>query len=212
MNKSEIKQLLGKDNPVIFEIGANDGGDTYGFLNTFPNCKMYCFEPDKRAIEKFKARIKNPNCTLYECGIGNIDGELDFHESSGNPGGAHTHFGDWDKSGSIKKPKNHLIQHEWCKFNKVSKIQITKLDTFTESNNIGLIDFIWADVQGAEDDMILGGLKTLNDNVKYLFTEVDTDEAYEGAITLDRILELLPNFEVVKRFEYDVLLINKKYK
>jgi FkbM family methyltransferase len=214
MDKLEIKNLLGKENPIIFEIGANDGGDTFGFLRTFRDIKLYCFEPDRRAISKFKTRINKSDirCKLYEVAIGNINGTVDFYESSGNPGNGLEHYGDWDKSGSIKKPKNHITQHEWCKFNNVVKVDVIKLDTFIENNDINFIDFIWADVQGAEEDMILGGLDTLNSKVKYLYTEVDYDESYEGAATLDRILELLPNFEIAQQFECDVLLINKKFK
>ncbi len=163
MNKSDIKNLLNKNNPVIFEIGTNDGGDTQGFLNEFTNCIIHCFEPDKRALIKFKNRINDSRCILNEIAISNIDGILDFYESSGNTGGVHTQYGDWDKSGSIKKPKNHLIQHSWCHFDNIVKIPTMKLDTYVElNNNIPYIDFIWADVQGAEEDLILGGLNTLN--------------------------------------------------
>jgi FkbM family methyltransferase len=213
MNQLEIKTLLNKENPTIFEIGANDGENSSIFLRMFSNIKLFCFEPDRRAISKFKTRINQADarCKLYEAAIGNIDGSIDFHESSGNPGNNITNY-DWDKSGSIKKPKNHITQHVWCKFNNVVKVDVIKLDTFMETNNIDFIDFIWADVQGAEADMILGGLDTLNSKVKYLFTEVDFNEAYEGAPTVDKILELLPNFEVVNQFENDILLINKKFK
>jgi len=213
MNHIQIKKLLDKDNPVIFEIGANDGSDSLGFLNRFHNITLYCFEPDSRAIARFKNKINQNDvrCKLYEVAIGNLNGTIEFNESSGNPGGGHESYGDWDKSGSIKKPKGHL-NHKWCKFDKVSIVNIIKLDTFMESNDIPLIDFIWADVQGAEEDMILGGLNTLNSKVKYLYTEFDDNEAYEGAAPLNKLLELLPNFEIVEKFEYDVLLINKKFK
>lgn len=214
MNKFEIKTLLNKENPIIFEIGANDGSDTSDFLSTFSKCTIHCFEPDKRAIVRFKNKpeLSNPRCFFNEIAIGNIDGTIDFHESSGTAGGGFSNYGDWDKSGSIKKPKNHLIQNPWCHFDNTVKINVMKLDSYVKENKIDFIDFIWADVQGAEEDLILGGLNTLNEKVKYLFTEVDFDEAYENAITLEKIQELLPNFEVVKKMEYDVLLINKKFK
>jgi tRNA G46 methylase TrmB len=55
----ELVTLLGKDDPVILEIGANDGGHTALFLELFPKAKIYAFEPDPRASEKFQRRLGN---------------------------------------------------------------------------------------------------------------------------------------------------------
>jgi hypothetical protein len=40
MNKNEIKKLLEKENPVIFEIGTNDGEDSEDFIKTFENLEL----------------------------------------------------------------------------------------------------------------------------------------------------------------------------
>ena len=71
------------------------------------------------------------------------------------------------------------------------------------------IDFIWADVQGAEEDLIKGGLKSLNNITKYFYTEFSNEELYKGQPNLSKILKLLPNFKIVKRYGNNVLLKNK---
>ena len=71
-----------------------------------------------------------------------------------------------------------------------------------------IIDFIWADIQGAEVDLILGGEQAFK-NVRYFYTEYSDSELYEGEITLEKILELMPNFEIVEDYKGDVLLKNK---
>ena len=43
---------------------------------------------------------------------------------------------------------------------------INILDSWVKANKINKIDFIWADVQGAERELILGGLKTLNEKTE----------------------------------------------
>jgi hypothetical protein len=73
--------------------------------------------------------------------------------------------------------------------------------------NIPLIDFIWADVQGAEGDVIRGGLATFQ-RTRYFYTEYIDEELYEGQITLDRMIELLPRWTIVERWSDDVLLRN----
>jgi FkbM family methyltransferase len=209
MKKEEIKILLNKNNPVILEIGTNDGEDSEQFLKCFENISLYCFEPDPRAILKFKNRMKNyKNYSLYEIAISNTNGFIDFYLSGGmNPGTPY--YGDWDKSSSIKKPKLHLVQHQWCKFPKSIKIETKKLDDWCKEQNINFIDFIWVDVQGAEKEFIEGAKDTL-EKTKYLYTEFDNVELYEGQINLDTILKMLPNFKVVKFVQNNVLLKNDK--
>lgn len=206
MNKEDIKLILNKDNPLVLEIGCNDGTDSFEFLDTFSKISLYCFEPDNRAINKFKKKIQDKRCKLFEFALGNINGEIDFYQSSGHPNGV---SGDWDKSGSIKKPKNHLKEDPWCKFDNISKVKCKKLDSWIDENNISFIDFIWADVQGAEEDLIMGGIKTLREKTNYFFTEYNDRELYENQIGLDPLISLLEVFEIVKIFPHDILLKNK---
>src|ERR1700749_4575302 len=63
----QLKPLIGKDDPVILEIGANVGQTTEEFLREMPSARIFCFEPEPRAIAKFKGRISSPNVTLFEC-------------------------------------------------------------------------------------------------------------------------------------------------
>jgi predicted O-methyltransferase YrrM len=78
-----IRDLISIDASVIIEIGAHHGWHTTRFLNHFPHARIYSFEPDPRAIAKFKARIRDPHSRLYEMAIGATDGEAKFHVSSG---------------------------------------------------------------------------------------------------------------------------------
>ena len=82
-------------------------------------------------------------------------------------------------------------------------------DESGEGLRIDTVDFIWADVQGAEGDMIRGGLRVLS-RTRYLYTEWSDDELYEGQATLTEILRLLPDFRVVELWSDDVLLENTR--
>jgi len=215
MDKLNIKKLLNNiENPTILEIGCNDGQDTLEFIKTFSDITIHCFEPDNRAYSKFIQNVKYKNCFIYNLAISNVDGELDFHVSDSNqkkPGTPLCVGNNWDKSGSIKKPKLHTAVHPWCTFDKVIKVKTLKLDTWIEQNKINQIDFIWADVQGAEEDMITGGINTFNEKVKYLYTEYSQTQLYEGDSSIDKITKLLPNFEIIEIMENDLLLKNKNF-
>jgi hypothetical protein len=91
------------------------------------------------------------------------------------------------------------------------KVETMRLDTFTQRNRITRIDFIWADVQGAEADLIAGATESLK-FTRYVYTEYNENEMYQGQVGLRKLIELLPEFEVVVRFPDDVLLRNRSFR
>jgi len=201
----DLINLLG-DSPIFIEAGSCDGCDSKWFLDNFKYIKLYCFEPDGRAVEIFKKNIKDDRCILYETALGNEDGVADFYECNGYP--FKNDKEEWHKSSSIKKPKEHLINHPWCKFKDPKKVPVMKLDTWAKNNGINHIDFIWADVQGAEKELILGARNILY-NTKFFYSEYSISEEYEGALNVDQIAQMLPDFSILEVLESDVLFKNR---
>ena len=207
ITKDFIRQLIPIPNPTILDIGCNDGSTTIRFLETFPSPKIFCSEPDSRAASRFKIKVGNrKEVTFYEYALSDKDGEHTFYMSGGQ--GRKVMPEGWDYSGSIRKPKNHLIVHPWCTFEKTTTVETKRLDTWCQENPIDRIDFMWMDVQGAEIDVIRGGRNALR-NTRFLYTEYSNKELYEGQLTLKQLLKELPNFEVVVRYSDDILLRNK---
>lgn len=204
MNKEEIKKMIGVSNPTIFEIGCANGSDTEEFINVFNDeINLYCFEPEPNNIKIIKNNIKN--CKLFEGVISNIDGIVTFNRSRTD------NYDDLRLSGSIRKPKEHLNEWNYIKFDEFLEVKSTTIDSFCKNNNIKFIDFIWADVQGAESDMILGGLNMFKESVRYLYTEYSNKEYYENQINLEGIVNLLgDNWSLVQNFGSDALFKNNK--
>ena len=211
MNKYEIKSLIGTEDPIILEIGANNGNDTIDFLNTFKYGRFFCFEPDPRALAQWMQNVKDPRAQVFNIAISDQIGTIEFNQSSGWPP-------DWDKpspdsewnmSGSIKKPKNHIPIHPWCLFDKKIMVNTITLDEWVENMGInGQIDFAWIDVQGAEFEVITGGRDTFDNKLRYVYTEYSNDEQYEGQLNKEGLLKMLPNYSVIKDFGEDILLRN----
>ena len=208
----ELAALIGRSDPLILEIGANDGTSTLALLETFDGARVYSFEPDPRARKRFTERVRDPRVHLLDFAIGNIDGVTTFFASGGTPppDWQMNMPGGWDLSGSIRKPKEHLQLHPWCKFEQSFEVPVRKLDTWSHAEGIGPIDLIWADVQGAESDLIQGGVQTLR-RTRFLYTEYSDRELYDGQIDLRRLRRLLPGFSVVRRYAGDVLLQNRQF-
>jgi FkbM family methyltransferase len=206
--KDFIKSL---DIQTFVEIGMHFGTDTVDFRKMFPNARIVCFEPDPRNIEMIKKLGHDKLCELYELAVSNTDQSMDFYLSSGNSTGLLRDplltNNDWSCSSSLKKPTGHLDLHKWITFPKSVKVQCTKLDEFEPLKNTK-IDFMWVDVQGAEDIVFSCASQTLK-NTHYVYTEYCNRELYEGQLNLQEILKLFgPAFKVIYDYGGDVLLQN----
>ena len=182
-----IKQLIRTDSPVIFDVGANDGQTTLEFLQHFPNAKIFAFEPDPRAIAKFRSSVVASNVSLFEIALGAKDGLASFHMSDGvKRGREEMSVNGWDKSGSLLPPKTVTDAWPWLQFNRKIDVQVVRLDTWAAQHNISHVDFLWADVQGGEGDLIRGGNETLT-KTDFFYTEYSNDEWYEGQPSFRRL-------------------------
>ena len=79
----EIVRLIGRPDPVILDIGCNDGGHSNWFLELFPGARVYAFEPDPRAAKAFRAKVRSERAKFYELAIAARDGTAEFHASDG---------------------------------------------------------------------------------------------------------------------------------
>ena len=211
----DIIDFIKTINPsVILEIGAHFGTETQKFREFFPDCEIISFEPDPRNIKVLKERGIDKICKLEEFAISNINGKLKFYLSSGDC----SHWSedplltknDWSASSSLKSPKLHLDFHNWVKFEETVEVNSIRLDDYQYLDN-KIVDFIWMDVQGAEDLVFQGATEILK-RTKYLYTEYNNHELYEGQLNLDQIKEILGNdWEVIHVYSDDVLLRNKRF-
>jgi len=210
-DKDVLINLIGKDNPTILDIGCNDGGDSLWLAQLFKNGRVFSFEPDARARKRYMEKVTDPRAKLFDVAISSTDGTAEFHTSSG----AHPEAEErarceegWDLSGSLRKPKQHVDAHPWCTFGETITVRTMKLDTWAKENGVTSIDLIWADVQGAEADLVAGAQETLK-SVRYIYTEYNDDELYEGQVTLKSLLAMLPGFKLLSNYGNDVLLKNR---
>jgi len=192
-----LQQTFSYRGPKTFlELGAHLGTDTQ-WLASLPDVTIYAFEPDPRNNQP-----PRPNVEMQRAAVADRDGRGSLILSQ-------TGWGmPWTHSSSIKRPKNHL-QRFPVTFGDTVEVELIALDTFRHHRALEQIDFIWADVQGAEAEMILGGRETLS-RTRYLYTEFSDDEMYEQQPTLKHMLELLPDFRVVELWPDDVLLENRQ--
>lgn len=214
-SRNYLQSLLGTQNPVVFEIGCNDGLDSLALCNLFEQIKLVCFEPEPRAINAWKnpANKLVGRATLYENALSDSDGVAEFYQSSGTH--PRSNKGDWDYSGSLNTPTGHLEYSPWVKFESKIQVPTITLDTFMRTNPAFThIDLMWMDVQGGESKVLDGAKETLP-KIKYVYTEYGHWEKplYEGQMSLCETLEKLgPTWKPIGVFEgCNVLVENLQY-
>lgn len=211
-----LAQLFPSAPPTtIIEVGSHYGHDTVKLRNAFPRARIIAFEPDPRNIYLAKHSQIHKVVEYVEAAVSDTDGTAVFHLSDGIPPGAPKAAAvtGWSQSSSLKKPDQVCKVFPWLKFERTSKVKTVRLDTYCKEHTVLSVDFLWADVQGAEDLLIAGAQETLK-RTRYFFTEFSTDHLYQGDLDAQGILARLPNpaqWEVKALWPGDILLENTAF-
>jgi FkbM family methyltransferase len=211
------KLMVDSERFTMLEFGACDGYHTNQFLHMLRTLEKpftyHAFEPERVNFETcMNATRKNEGFfQLWPLAVGAETGIKPFYVSSGQKKGPNGEVLDnYYGSSSIRAPK--LVTSAWpdMKF-RTDQADVTTLDDFAENHIDGTIDFIWADIQGAQTDLVLGGPKTFP-RVRYLYVEYEGSEMYVGeAIGYEPVAALLPGFDVVEDYGGDILLKNRSF-
>jgi len=208
---SEVSRLIKECSPkasVILEIGASDGADTNQLLVHNRKSVVHAFECEPRAIAKWRKKVRSDRAFLYETAISNADSTATFHPSGGNPGGSYKKYGDWDKSGSLLPFDRHSENAPWMEFPEPFTVTTTTLDAWAaEHLPGGMIDFVWCDVQGAEQMVVEGAHNTMK-RIRYFYCECDSRPNYKGQATREDLIAALPGFSLVAEYSYNLLFKN----
>jgi len=150
-NHRTFLKYINKDS-IVLEGGAHIGTHTIFFSKLVNH--VYCFEPLKQSAQLLQENLQINNCdnvTVYNCGLSDKKlfdsfGFIPSHNIGGagminNPLGIPLHFGGTDLSEDERVP-----------------IELVSID---EMFNFDKLDFIKLDVEGYEQNVILGAYNTI---------------------------------------------------
>jgi FkbM family methyltransferase len=189
---------------VVLEVGAGYGEDTETLLApvlaTGRPFRLFSFEPEPRNVPAMRERATAPLIEIVEAAVGDRNALVDFRPSQ-NPQ-------NWNQSGSVKEPVEHTKYWPYIAFLPPIKVKMVRLDDFCASRGVTHIDFIWADVQGAED-LVIAGAQQILASTRYFYTEFYEVEMYRGQLPLAEILRRLPGrWEIVRQWADNALIKN----
>jgi len=146
----ELKNVKIEMGDIVIDAGANMG--VFSALASKRCCTennegaVYAFEPVSQNVELLEITAAlNSGITIIPEGLSDFTGEIEIFLQQGT--GEHTMLSELSKNKDAEK----------------INIQTTTLDDFAHKNNLHKIDFIKADIEGAERLMLKGAKNVLKD-------------------------------------------------
>ena len=158
----------------VIHVGAHHGQEIDAYMETFGNIITHWFEPLPDAFQILHRNVlgKYPNTNIYQFALGDKFESISMYVDSGNDG----------QSSSLLKPIEHTNLFPHITFENKAMVHVRPLDSFHINNSNLLV----LDVQGYELKCLYGSIETLK-SIKYVFSEYNTNEMYEGCPTLDEL-------------------------
>jgi FkbM family methyltransferase len=130
------------ENDVVFDCGAHIG--LFSSLAAFKKCNVFAFEPAPNNIFYLeKSKFIYPELiNICPYALSNLEGYAKLETAELESSEAHIINQTMEEEGTIQ-------------------VETTTIDKFVEKNNILKVDFIKADIEGAERLMLMGAKKTL---------------------------------------------------
>lgn len=161
----------------IIHVGGHFGEEEHDYRRIFPFAPRHYFEPDVASFQQLV--VNTPGATHHQVALGAADSTADMYCETFNTG----------QSNSLLKPGTHLKHYPLIKFDSVRTVEVRTLDSF----HITDCNFINLDVQGYELEVLKGATETLK-HIDYLYTEVNTEDVYEGCGKLPEMDAYLTDF------------------
>lgn len=167
---------------VVLDIGANVGFFSIpASLYCGSSCVVYAFEPIAETTEILKNNIslnQLSNIKVINLALGSFEGNIDFFIDNSDL---------FESTSSVIVPKNYSDKRS---------ISQTTLDKFVEVENLGRVNFIKVDIEGAERDMLKGAEKTIK-----RFKPVIAIRTYHLPDDMEVIKEILLSYVPEYKFE-----------
>jgi len=161
----------------LSHFGAHIGQEVDLYLkNNITN--IHLFEPQYKIFNQLiNIHKEKKDLSFYNFGLGSENKKVKINLDTAE-----------SQSSSILKPKSHLELHQNIKFEGTEDIEIKIYDNL----KIEDINFLNIDIQGYELEALIGCKKSLR-SIDYIYTEINSQEVYEGCPLVGDIDDYLFN-------------------
>ena len=225
-----FKTIISDYDPIIFDVGANNGRSLNEFKAWWPKSKVHCFEPQEECWVELENNASRYNQTfINKSAISVNDGVINFyvHDISTGLGGPNKINIDSTDSIHLKQLKSQsseAISTYESTINKPRSVPSLRIDNYMDEYSLRYIDLLKIDTQGHEPE-VLESIGEKLTNVHAVVAELMFFDYYDRSLSFSDIEKtLLPaGFKlydishIVKnpmngRTDWiDVIYLNKKF-
>lgn len=143
-----VAESIKKNNPVIFDVGANVGSYTLAVIASFKhNPSIYSFEPSAATFKKLTANTAGlSNVIVNHCALSSTVGEAVLYGRENNS--------------EIASLVNTQAAEKYGQQTQET-VKLNTLDNYCRENNIDFIDFLKIDTEGHELTVLQGATEML---------------------------------------------------
>jgi FkbM family methyltransferase len=166
---------------IILDIGAR-GGFNKEWAVFEDQCRIFCFEPDQQESARLSAEVPS-HVTYIPCAVGGKSGRAILYETqfAASSGLFKTNM---DYFGRLLNRDNAVVVAEHT-------VDVQTLDEILPAFAIPRPDFIKLDVEGAEVDVLKGGLRYLTASLLGVLSEIRFQPEINGSPTFGALDTLL---------------------
>ncbi|MCK1473603.1 FkbM family methyltransferase [Bradyrhizobium sp. 197] len=163
----------------VVDIGANVGQFALFAREQYPKANIFSFEPLDDCWSTYKKIFQDDaNVHLYRCGIGSADTEATINVANAND------------SSSMLAPAATQIEAFGTQVNTTKKVELRRLTTLLQEDQIVFPALLKIDVQGFELE-VLRGCEELLPSFDTLYVEASYVELYEGQALVGEVIDFL---------------------
>ena len=180
---------------IFFDVGAHEGTDSIPLAKSNPDALFYAFEPNPHMVAHLKKETKDlSNYIIIEKAVSDFNGKSNFNICKLGPTGVSSLL-------EFSKTARTNWRGFFLSVDEKIEVDVIRLDSFIEENNISSIEYLHVDTQGSD-------LKVLNGLGKYLSivkqgqveAAVRPESLYVNQNTYQDTMSFLTNngFDIVK--------------
>ena len=185
-------------NPIVFDIGANEGDYCKKVIKANGNVKLLAFEPHPDTFNRLVYKFMNfDSIYFYNFAFGDKIEKSKLYDYKNSKGTSH--------ASKFKDVIRVLHDSNFDEYN----IQSLTLDYFVENNSIESIDLIKIDTEGSEFNILLGGIETIRlGKVKAIHFEFNEMNVFSKKFFKD-FWDLLSDYKLYRMLPKGLLRIDK---
>lgn len=164
---------------TVIDVGANKGQFMLKMQSLLPQATIYSFEPLPNIFKILEKKVTATNVKIYNLALGNSTGTVEMNISG------------IDESSSLLDMADvHKDAYQGSEYIDRAEVQLDRLDTVLGKENLQDNILLKIDVQGYEQDVLLGGEQILA-QARVVLLEAIFNPLYKGQWIFSELLQFM---------------------